>query len=153
MCKLEVLEGVPVEQCRSETNAKSNTSKSIDIDENDGDLVEIRSRLIKSRWSFARRRLQCDFMDGYRVTLVELDNDWEYASQIIQTHVNGHKLSSLPFVLQRRSVCGSCLQNKREVRLVGIVAQQHVRNTKRDDECRSDRHGHTDEHGIRDEKN
>ena len=70
------------------------------------DLREQNCTFIKSRWSFARGRLQCDFVDGCRVTLVELDNDWEYASQIIQTHVNGHQQSSLPFVFQKRSVCG-----------------------------------------------
>ena len=43
---LAVLREVPVEQCWLETNAKPIGTKWIDIDEGDGDRVEIRSRLL-----------------------------------------------------------------------------------------------------------
>ena len=57
--------------------------------------------------------------------------------------------SSLPCVIQKTSVLRSCLRNERGQDGVWSVAQEHVRNTRRDGEFRSGCHGRTDEHGVR----
>ena len=50
MGELAVSKEVSFEQCRSETNAKPNGTKWIDIKKGDGDRVEIRSRLVASHF-------------------------------------------------------------------------------------------------------
>ena len=155
MDKLAVLKEVPVEQSWSETNAKPIEIKWIYTNKGDGDRVESMSRLVAIELEVHQVKMGI-FRDNvfsatppleFRATLDELEC-WLRASK----PGHWHQQSSLPFSIQKTCVCGFAIAERERSRCCGLVTQEHVRNTKRDGESRSDRHGHTDQHGIRDWK-